>query len=153
VSTDPVRLELYSQLLDAVRECQIEAVRVEQNPVEVPADLRDDETPPLPPGAVNALERAEAIVRRIELAAPREVVRLAAALSGEALQTIAYAVDRPGRSRRQELRDLWAGLPDGPRMESEAELAQRTLQRFADARGAFVRAARADLGASEEDLQ
>jgi hypothetical protein len=64
VPTDPIRLELYSELLDAVRECQIEAMRIEENPVEVPAVLRDDEGPSVPPAAVDALERVDEILRR-----------------------------------------------------------------------------------------
>jgi hypothetical protein len=120
VPTDPVRLELYSQLLDAVRECQTEAIRIEENPVEVPANLRDDESPPVPLDAINAMERVNEIVRRIELAAPGQVVRAAGDLSLEASQIIAYSLDRPARTHRQELRDLWTGLPGAPQMESEA---------------------------------
>jgi hypothetical protein len=117
VPTDPVRLDLYAQLLDAVAECQDQAYRIEFHPldavaecqdqayriefhpVEVPADLRDDESPPILPDAVRALERVDGLMRRIELAAPESVVGLAAELSLESTQIIAHAVDRPRRAR------------------------------------------------------
>lgn len=150
--TDPVRLELYAHLLDAVSACQDEAIRIEFHPVEVPADLRDDESPPIPPDAVRALQRIEDIVRRIELAAPTRVVRLAGGLSLEATQTIAHAVDRPRRERGEQLRELWSGVEGAPRLPTDSEVGDQVAKRFADAREAFVRAARADLGVSDDVL-
>jgi hypothetical protein len=152
VPTDPVRLDLYAQLLDAALACQDEAMRIEQNPIEVPPDLRDDESPPFPADAIRAMEHLGAVVRRIELAAPRHLVHLAGDLSLEATQVLGYAVDRPGRAQRQRLRDLWSGHPDAPQIESETELAEKVSRRFSDAREAFVRAARVDLGATEDEL-
>lgn len=151
--TDPVRLDLYAQLLDAVAECQNQAYRIEFDPVEVPADLRDDESPPIPPDAVKALERMDGLVRRIELAAPERVVRLAAELSQECTQTIAHAVDRPRRARGEWLREQWDGIEGAPKLPSEIEVGEQVARRLADAREAFLRAARADLGASANDLR
>jgi hypothetical protein len=145
-------LDLYSQLLDAAHACLDEALRIEENPVDVPDDLRDDETPPLPPSAIRADEQMAVVMRRIELAAPRHVVSLAGDLSFHSLQIMGYAVDRPARARRQDLREYYAGWAGAPQVGSESELADRTYQAFSDAREAFVRAARADLGVSDEDL-
>jgi hypothetical protein len=97
--TDPLRLDLYAQLLDAVAECQDQAYRIEFHSVEVPANLREDESPPIPPDAVRAIERVDGLMRRLELAAPERVVRLAAELRFESTQLIAHAVDRPRRAR------------------------------------------------------
>jgi hypothetical protein len=151
--TDPVRLDLYAQLLDAVAECQDQAYRIEFHPVEVPLDLADDESPPIPPDAVRAIEHLRDLVRRIELAAPERIVRLAAELSLESTQIIAYAVDRPRRARGERLRELWQGTEGAPQLPTETEVGEQVARRFADAREAFVRAARADLGVSEDALR
>jgi hypothetical protein len=145
-------LDLYSQLLEAAHACQDHAFRIEENPVEPPADLRDDESPPFPPDAARAIEHVHDIIRRIELAAPRQVVRAAGEVSLQATQIMGYAIDRPGRTQRQRLRDLWSGLAGAPQMQSEAELADEVSRRFANAREAFVRAARADLDLSDDEL-
>ena len=153
MSTDPVRLDLYAQLLDAVAECQDQAYRIEFHPVEVPADLRDDESPPIPPDAVRALATVDDLLRRIELAAPQRLVRLAAELRMEGTQIIGHAIDRPRRARGERLRERWDGIEGAPKLPSDAEVGEQVAQRLADAREAFLRAARADLGASDDVLQ
>lgn len=79
-------------------------------------------------------------------------MRLAGDLSLEATQIIAYAVDRPRRERGEQLRELWSGVEGAPQIPTDSEIADEVSRRFADAREAFVRAARADLGVSDDVL-